>query len=491
MKKYSLFTISLLVIACCAAKKEEGKKIKMMIRKPAVSYSFYPGDKEECKNMVLELLSSATKTVSGKIRGLISPHAGYVFSGPCAGWAFKQVEGIPYKTVIVLGVSHRYPLNHPSIYPGDGYETPLGTVSINKEMAKKIMEENSDIVYIEAADKLEHSIEVQLPFIQMALPNTDIVPILVGGNIDSINKLADTISKLASDDVLVVASSDFSHYPTYNDANSVDEETISLICKLDEKRLIEREEGVYREGIPGLSTYICGIHPVLVLIGAMKGLGIKNGKKIVYYNSGDTPYGKKDSVVGYGAIAFSHEDYLSDSEKKRLLFIARNTLEIYVKEGKTPKFKEESPKLLANSGAFVTLHTKTGELRGCIGYIFPIKPLYEAVIDNTISAGTKDWRFSPVRSDELSNIKIEISVLSPPERVGSYTDIVIGRHGIVLSKGGRQAVFLPQVPPEQGWSLEETLIHLSLKAGLPHDAWKKDCNFEVFTAEVFGEEDEE
>ncbi|MEW6681246.1 MAG: AmmeMemoRadiSam system protein A, partial [bacterium] len=139
------------------------------------------------------------------------------------------------------------------------------------------------------------------------------------------------------------------------------------------------------------------------------------------------------------------------------------------------------------SGAFVTLHTKEGILRGCIGYILPHKPLYQAIIDNAISAAVHDYRFPQVSYGELSSLKIEISVLTPPKKIGTYTEIILGKHGVVLSKEGCSAVFLPQVALEQGWTREETLTHLSLKAGLPPDAWKKDCQFEVFEAEVFSE----
>ncbi len=179
---------------------------------------------------------------------------------------------------------------------------------------------------------------------------------------------------------------------------------------------------------------------------------------------------------------------LSKEEKERLLFIARETLNSYLKDGNIPDFKEENSKFLEKSGVFVTLHTKEGHLRGCIGYILPIKPLYEAIIENAISAAVSDYRFPQVGWNELSSLKIELSVLTPPKGVGTYTNIIIGKHGVILSKEGKSAVFLPQVAPEQGWTLEETLTHLSQKAGLPQDAWKKGCQFEVFKAEVFGEE---
>jgi len=480
-----LFLISLSLTSCCKAR--EIKEVSMKIRKPAVAGGFYPGEKDACYEMIGGFLKG-TKTITGNIRGIVSPHAGYVFSGQAAGSGYKQIEGGDYKTVIILGISHRYPLSKPSISPFDGYETPLGTISVNKEMVKKIMGLDKDISQIEVAEKGEHSIEVQIPFIQALLPKAKIVPILVAGDSNTLSSLADCLSKVAGDDTLIVASSDLSHFPGYEDANKADKETIEKILNFDEKGLIEREVNVSSSGVPGLVTYLCGFYPVLVLIKTMKLLGIHKASLINYYNSGDTPYGEKNRVVGYSSICFYKEELLTKGEKERLLFIARNTLNSYLKDGKIPDFKEKNPRLLEKSGVFVTLHTKEGNLRGCIGYILPIKPLYQAVIDNAISAAVHDYRFPPVTHQELPNLKIELSVLTPPKRIGTYTDIIIGRHGVILSKEGRSAVFLPQVALEQGWTLEETLTHLSGKAGLPLDAWKRDCQFEVFEAEVFKEE---
>lgn len=460
----------------------------MKIRKPAVAGGFYPAERDVLGEMVEGFLKTGTKTTERKIRGLIAPHAGYVFSGLCAGKGYKEIEDKDYKTVIILGISHQYPLNKPVVSAFKEYETPLGTVPVDTEMIKEIMKYDKDITNNEQAEAREHSIEVQIPFIQTILPKAKIVPILAAGGERDLSNLALALSKVISEKTLIVASSDLSHYPNYEDANKVDKETISMLVNFEKKAIIEKELNVASSNIPGLSTYLCGFYPVLVLIKTMRLIGIDKAREIFYYNSGDTPYGEKDRVVGYGSICFYKEEYLTKAERERLLFIARNGLENYLKGGSIPEFKEKSKKLLEKSGVFVTLHTKEGHLRGCIGYILPIKPLYQAVIDNAISAAVYDYRFPNVTHSELSSLKIEISVLTPPETIGSYTDIIIGKHGIILSKQGKSAVFLPQVAPEQGWTLEETLTHLSLKAGLSADAWKRDCQFEVFKAEVFGEE---
>jgi len=181
-------------------------------------------------------------------------------------------------------------------------------------------------------------------------------------------------------------------------------------------------------------------------------------------------------------------DSLNVEEKKQLLDVARNTIETYVKTGKTPQFNFESPRLSEKRGVFVTLH-KDGSLRGCIGYIEAVKPLGEAVVEMAVNSSTRDYRFSPVVESELPKLEIEISVLSIPEKINSKDEIVVGKHGVILEKGFNKGVFLPQVAPEQGWSVEDTLENLCYKAGLPGDAWMEGCSLYTFTADVFSEKE--
>ncbi|MBU1599732.1 AmmeMemoRadiSam system protein B [bacterium] len=449
----------------------------MRIRKPA-AIGFYPGEVGACEEMVKGLLCDAKKIVGAKPNMLIVPHAGYIYSGRAAAEAFKQMEGGDYETAIILGVPHHYPLGTPSIYLGDAYEIPLGTLSVDKEKARKIAS-LCGLSEVKEADAPEHSIEVQLPFLKVLFPEIKIVPILVGRiDLDEFDRLASAIKGVMDTKTIVIVSTDLSHYPKYEQANKVDRETIVLIENLDEMELVKREMDAYSSKIPGLSTYLCGLSPTIVGLKVAKLLKLKP-KTLLYYNSGDTPYGKKDGVVGYTGIAFTKEG-LTSKEKEELLKIARDTMELFVKEGKIPEVSPKNPRLSEPSGVFVTLE-KHGNLRGCIGYIWPIKPLYQAVMENAINACSKDYRFSPVASSELPDIEIEISVLTPPEKVTSWTDIILGRDGIVLNVAGKQSVFLPQVASEQGWTLLEILMHLSLKAGLAEDAYKrKDAVFEVF-----------
>lgn len=178
---------------------------------------------------------------------------------------------------------------------------------------------------------------------------------------------------------------------------------------------------------------------------------------------------------------------LTDNEKKILLKLARDTIEAYIKMGEKPSLPEGSENLSVKTGAFVTIHKK-GELRGCIGNMVGTVPLVETIRDMAIAASTEDPRFPRVEADELNDIDIEISVLSPMKRIKDVSEIEVGRHGILLGKGWNQGVLLPQVATEQGWDRDTFLQHTCLKAGLPPDTWKDpETIIEIFSAEVFGE----
>jgi AmmeMemoRadiSam system protein A len=181
---------------------------------------------------------------------------------------------------------------------------------------------------------------------------------------------------------------------------------------------------------------------------------------------------------------------LTEEEKKQLLTLARKTITSYLQDRRVPEPADVGVTITTDMeyprAAFVTLK-KNSRLRGCIGDIFPRQPLFKSVIANSVNAAFNDRRFMPLAQAECNDITIEISALTPPEPVDSYGEIRIGIDGVVLRKDGRSAVFLPQVAPEQGWDLNQTLTHLSRKAGLPPDAWKEGASFLVFQADVFGE----
>jgi AmmeMemoRadiSam system protein A len=181
-------------------------------------------------------------------------------------------------------------------------------------------------------------------------------------------------------------------------------------------------------------------------------------------------------------------DYLNDEEKKFLLKICRKSLVHYLKKEGMLEIEVDNPRLKEKQGAFVTLHVD-GELRGCIGYPLPYKPLYQTIIDVAVAAATEDYRFSPLSEEELESLSIEISVLTLPRKVEKPEEVVVGKHGIIISKGLHKGLLLPQVPLEYGWDLETYLNHGCLKAGLPPDEWRRGVNLEVFEAQVFSEDD--
>jgi len=220
-----------------------------------------------------------------------------------------------------------------------------------------------------------------------------------------------------------------------------------------------------------------------------QGLGADTINVLYYANSGDSPYGNQDQVVGYGAVMFWRYDppELTEVQRQELLVLTRSTLEYYLRNGKIPSYTTEDPDLVRRSGVFITLKQQ-GELRGCIGHIQADTPLSMAVQQVAVQAATMDSRFPPVTPDELDDISIEISILSPFHRIKEFDDIKVGTHGLRIYKDGQSGIFLPQVAVEQDWDREEWLDNLCLKAGLPAGCWKEGAAIYSFTTMVFNDE---
>jgi len=480
-------------------------------REPAVSGAFYPDNPIMLKANVDGFLKNAavdnTKIPEGELIGFVAPHAGYLYSGPVAGYDYKLLDGRRYDTVIILGPNHRLPFfGKVSVGSKGNFKTPLGEVVIDEEFAGKIVNENTKKFVTDVnAQREEHSIEVQIPFLQEELKEFKIIPIMMGDYADeTCRELAQAIYKnKGSKKILVIASSDLSHDMSYSKAVEMDKLGLKYIADLDIQGLAGAEAGN--------KTAMCGLGPIETLMYYVQPTRGVRGVVLKYANSGDTTGDKLGRIVGYGAVAFfapienggdavpvinkeganMNSGQYSKDEKKALLKLARDTIANYLTAGKKDNPPLLSEKFKETRGVFVTL-TELGELRGCIGYIEPIKPLQEAVIDNAVNAATEDPRFSRVNLKELPRIEIEISVLTPPEEVKSPEEFIVGKHGIIIKKGWSSAVFLPQVAPEQGWTREETLGHLCMKAGLPPDEWKKPgMKYYVFTAEVFNEKEME
>lgn len=473
-------------------KKEEG----MIVRKPAVAGMFYPAEKNTLNSQIEGFFQGVPEEKEEDLlRILIVPHAGYEYSGQVAAWGFKSLAGKDYSRVILLGGSHRALFEGAMIDESDAWETPLGLVETDKDLAKKLVEAVEGVAFSASAHFEEHSLEVELPFLQAVFKDFKLVPILLGETDEMLlENLAVALVKNITGNTLVVVSTDLSHYPPYEIANQVDSKTIDGILSGDVESFKATISAQMAQGYSGLDTCACGEKAVRVGMKLAQKLNKGEWKLLKYANSGDTA-GEKGRVVGYASIGFYEKakksSELNKEEQEKLLEIARKTLESYLKNGKVPEFEISDPQFLDPRGAFVTLR-KDGQLRGCIGEFEARESLYKIVQRMAISAATKDPRFPVVRLNELPEIKIEVSVLSPLKKIDDPDKIEMGVHGVMIKKGLRKGVFLPQVATETGWDKEAFMGQLcSQKAGLSRDCWKKkDVELLVFTAQVFEEKPE-
>jgi hypothetical protein len=467
-----------------------------MIKEPNVAGGFYSADPKELADTIDNLEGSTGPVPADrKVLIAIAPHAGYPYSGPVAAYTFKAIGHIQYKTIVLIGPSHYFPFEGISVWLKGGFRTPLGVVPVDEEFAQALLKENPEFKFLPYVFEREHSIEVELPFLQKTFNNVRIVPVLMGDPDPQVCRdLAVALDKLIGhrDDVLILISSDMSHYYTYDVANSMDALALQAIREDDPKKFFE--------GCISRKFEMCGFVPVTTALIYAKLRGIKHVEVLKHANSGDTS-GDKSRVVGYSSVIFYNDllgpsdppdeggvKALSPAEKKELLKIARNSIEAFVRTGQAADIKPVDARLNEVEGAFVTI-TIHGALRGCIGNIIGQEPLYETVRDMAVAAASQDPRFSPLTVAELKDIKVDVSVLSKPRRVKDASEIQLGKHGVIVNAGGHQGVFLPQVADETGWSKEEFLSQLcSQKAGLPPDAWKNpDTALYVFTADVFSE----
>lgn len=454
------------------------------IRQPAVAGVFYPAKKEELAKMVSEFIERAKVPQPEKnVVAVICPHAGYIYSGWVAGYSYAYIKNKKIKTVFILGDSHRMSFKGASVGFYKAYKTPLGEVPVNQAICKELLKHNF-FCFKKEAHSVEHSIEVQLPFLQIAFKNFDIVPILFGErNPEVSQKIAEILAKYVSPQTIFIGSTDLSHYHTYEKARKLDSKTINVLQSVSGDLLFER---LYRG-----EAELCAIGAITTLLYMCNIAGANKAVVLKYANSGDVPAGDKNRVVGYVAMAFIKKNLarLTPEQGEYLLKIARKTIKHYLETGEIPEFPEPSDEVLKEKrGVFVTIY-KHGRLRGCIGTHFSDEPLYKTVARMAVASAFNDPRFPPLSKDELKDIKIEISVYTlPPTPIKSLEQYIIGKHGIIMYCMGRGATFLPKVPVEQGWTKEETLYHLCLKAGLPPDAWKRsDAKFLVYETQVFSE----
>lgn len=492
MKRYFLLLIAAVISTACGQETKKGDDTMVNIRKPAVAGMFYPGDKKNLEAEVKEYLNNAKpEEVTGKIIGIVSPHAGYIYSAPVAGYAYKLLNGKKYDVVVVISPSHQEFFHGCSVYDGNAYETPLGQIKVDKETAKSIANKVENVYLSERGHQIkgmgEHALEVQLPFLQVTLGEFKLVPIVIGEQTEeNCRDLGNVLGEVLKDkNALIVASSDLSHYHSYAEAQRIDKSAVECFEKGDLKGM--------------LSCEACGSGPIYAMLLASQKLGATKYKILNHATSGDIPEGEKGRVVGYmSGVSYEENKKKSGSEvgfdltkdeKKELLTLAKQTIKDRLDGKNIAEYKPQHEIMSKKCGAFVTLH-KNGELRGCIGQIVPMEMLYQTVQNMAIAAAFEDPRFLPLRKEEFASIEFEISVLSPFEKIKNIGEIEVGKHGLMISKNMYHGLLLPQVPTEFGWDLETFLVHLCRKAGL-HDNAYKEPGIEIlkFTAIVFGEKD--
>jgi len=466
--------------------------LKSFVREPAVAGQFYPGKKSELKKQLSDLFKRAQqKNTQGTLRAIISPHAGYVFSGEVAASAFNQIPpNKKYKRVFVIASSHRYHFNGAAIYNRGNYRTPLGEIEVDTVLAEKL--NNSSDVFLDNLEshENEHSLEVQLPFLQQKIGNDFLlVPIILGTNsADEVKKIANVLSPFFTRENLFIISTDFSHYPAFSDAVEADKKTADAICSNDPEKLLNALEENKEKRIMNLATSLCGWTSVLALLHLTQNKNL-HFNEIQYKNSGHAEiYGDKQRVVGYWAIAISEKEEgsfkITEEEQKELLRKARKTIEVQLNTGtRPPVFSSKTNGILNDSaGAFVSVYIN-GELRGCIGSFEKKEKSLNEVVQKNAASAIKDARFESVNKEELENMELEISVLSPMKKIKIIEEIELGKHGIYIKKGFQRGTFLPQVASKTGWTLNEFLGHCARdKAGIGWDGWK---DAEIYTFEAF------
>jgi len=491
------------------------------IRKPAVAGQFYPGTAAELGAAVSHYLDAADAGDARVPKAMIAPHAGYVYSGPIAATAYKRLEPVRgvIKRVVLLGPCHRVAVRGLALSGADAFATPLGEIKIDKQAAEEIAR-LPQVAIFDEIHKLEHSLEVHLPFLQTVLDDFTLVPLVVGEAAPE--SVAEVLEKLwGGPETLIVVSSDLSHYLDYDSARKIDGATCSAIEQL-------APEKIARQGA-------CGRFPVggLLTLAKKRHMSVET---VDLRNSGDTA-GPRDRVVGYGSWLFfedtgdapqpkkaaakvvwgkkvakkptatvkmtpapakpklSESDFgaetrkLLDDHGLTLILLAATSID-HGLEHKKPvpvALDEHSAELAAPGACFVTLK-KEGRLRGCIGSPQAHRPLVLDVADNAFKAAFKDPRFPPLSAAERDGLDLSISVLSAqtPMTFADEADLLSqlrpGRDGLVIADGPRRALFLPAVW-EQLPDPKVFLQHLKNKAGLKPEHWSDGFKAWRFVAE--------
>lgn len=506
------------------------------VRPAAVAGAFYERLPFALDAQVEKLLLSVDRpAVTGTLVAAVVPHAGYVFSGRCAAGAYTLIASGAFDRVVILAPSHHAAFNGVSL-PGPeltAYATPLGDVPIDRAFCDQLRGKDG-FVSVPGADVQEHAVEVHLPFLQKTARTFKLVP-LICGRVDPqrIEAVAVALAGGLGSRTLLLASSDFTHYgPNYGFVpfSAGVPERLHGWLHTAAGRIAALDGQGFLQHCRETHDTICGEVPIRILLAALRRGGQPvSGRVLSTATSGEVT-GDYANSVSYATIGFFRDDGaqfpvaparqpaagqtrrgnataeqegaamkehrsgewtpgLNDGERRTLFAIARDTLTWCV-NGSKGKFSfdgyEITPVMKTNTATFVTLKIG-GELRGCIGSLAPVEPLYLSVHDNAVNAALRDPRFEAVRPSELDRIEIDVSILSPIRDIPSVADFKIGQHGIILEKGPYRAVYLPEVAVEQKWTVAETLSSLSMKAGLPPDAWQRGARFKVFESVVLSE----
>jgi AmmeMemoRadiSam system protein B/AmmeMemoRadiSam system protein A len=468
------------------------------IRESAIAGSWYPSSPAALREQIDGFLSRVpSPTSSGRLVALIAPHAGTAYSGQVAAHAYKQIgPGQKIETVLILAPSHRARFSGVAVHDRGGFRTPLGVVPLDREIIEDLKKRESRIRYVPDAHTLEHSLEIQLPFLQVVTPGFKLVPLLMGEqDLPTCQWLAEAIAdSIRGKPVLVVASSDLSHFHDSEKARKLDQVVAERTSAFD-------PEGLSRDLASG-KCEACGGGPMVTAMLIARKLGADRSQVLQYAHSGDVT-GERSRVVGYMAAALwakldagsaekpagagdaTIDLSLTPEEKGLLHRIARESIEARCKRKDPPRPEVNSVRLKEPRGAFVTLK-KHGELRGCIGHIVGDLPLDRTISEMAVAAAFHDPRFPALTEAELEEIEIEISVLTPLKRIHRMEEITVGKHGIFMKRGTRSGLLLPQVATEQGWDCGTFVENTCRKAGLPSDAWKDpETEMYVFSAQIF------
>jgi AmmeMemoRadiSam system protein B/AmmeMemoRadiSam system protein A len=462
------------------------------IREPAVAGTFYPEDPDELAALVDGLLDAAESHLEAdrELKALVCPHAGLRFSGAVAAETFACLKKRQISTVVLVGPDHYIGFEGIAVYPAGAFKTPLGEVWVDEELSNLFLEAGAGVRAAPEAHSREHALEVQLPFLQRVLPEANIVPVLMGFRSRSnVEVLANVLSRaLDNPRVILLATTDLSHYHPREVARKLDSRITDLVRAFAPPSLWEELKNGRVEA--------CGGDP---LVSVMLGAGIAGAElsRILRYGDSADSGGSDQSVVGYLSAAFfrgmppskvqfeAHAKELVPEEAETLLNLAHQSAATPPGSAFPVMELRMISQAMRNPGrAFVTLKHGT-ELRGCVGYMDATLPLWEVVARSARAAAHDDSRFSPVEPDEMAEITVEVSVLTEPREVASPEDVVVGRHGVILSHEGRQGVLLPQTAIEHGWNREALLSYACRKAGLSVHAWKQGAQIQVFEAQVF------